>query len=364
MECRATPLQALARLSGRPTSSDLRAACPSAPPRRGPRSRTAPISNRPESARFRGGARGSRYERACGANEVQDKSPSSSRPAAKRQRRQSNRGGPPVPERSADALGVEAIDLSHRLAVRGGVGRQAGQSRTGLDPLQFAKTGAEAGQFAAAELRASDEADARRVHRLAVAVHLVVQVRAGRQAGRADIADHLSAPHPRAVRYCDPAHVRVAGGKPPSMREPHVIAMPAVASGKLHRAVADSIDRGAVAGLEIEARVHAPIAENRVPAHPVAGGDTARNRSHQALALLGDAGGFVELAILAPAEHLLARLPVAQDCGIDELAGLDLTGRRALVFNHQVELVGAGNPPVEVDFAAERAQVLLHGAGG
>src|SRR5690606_9904606 len=155
-----------------------------------------------------------------------------------------------------------------------------------------------------------------------------------------------------------------AGGKPPSMREPHVIAMPAVASGKLHRAVADSIDRGAVAGLEIEARVHAPIAENRVPAHPVAGGDTARNRSYQAHALLGDAGGFVELAILAPAEHLLARLPVAQDCGIDELAGLDLTGRRALVFNHQVELVGAGNPPVEVDFAAERAQVLLHGAGG
>src|SRR5690606_2898134 len=176
--------------------------------------------------------------------------------------------------------------------------------------------------------------------------------------------DHLSTPHARAVRYCDPAHVRVAGGKPPSMREPHVIAMPAVASGKLPRAVADSIDRGAVAGLHREARVRPPTAYSPVPATPVAGGDTARNRSHQALALLGDAGGFVELAILAPAEHLLARLPVAQDCGIDELAGLDLTGRRALVFNHQVELVGAGNPPVEVDFAAERAQVLLHGAGG
>src|SRR3546814_2962628 len=49
--------------------------------------------------------------------------------------------------------------------------------------------------------------------RSSVAVKLVMQVRAGRHAGRSDIADDLALLDPLPCRHLEPAHMRIGGGK-------------------------------------------------------------------------------------------------------------------------------------------------------
>src|SRR3546814_10006361 len=69
--------------------------------------------------------------------------------------------------------------------------RDRGQCGAGGDRGQFADARAEGGERLALEQRAGDEGHRRGVHRAAVAIQLEMEVRAGREAGRADIADHL-----------------------------------------------------------------------------------------------------------------------------------------------------------------------------
>src|SRR5689334_17796749 len=116
-------------------------------------------------------------------------------------------------------------------------------------------------------------------------------MRAGRQAGRADIADHLALADMLAGRNRDPAHMRIAGAHVAAVAELDEIAMPAVPPGEVHHAVGDRIDRRAIAGAKIDALVEAVIAEQRVKAHAEAGGLIACDRTRQARALLADAGG-------------------------------------------------------------------------
>ena len=61
----------------------------------------------------------------------------------------------------------------------------------------------------------------------AAAQHFVVQVRAGRAAGRADIADHLALPHARAGAHAarETRHVRVGGLVAVGVTDAHVIAV-------------------------------------------------------------------------------------------------------------------------------------------
>src|SRR5690606_8422566 len=139
----------------------------------------------------------------------------------------------------ADALRREALDLAHRLLGPGPRGSERRQRGARLDLLQLRQAGAEIGQLAPRKLGARDELDARRVHRLSVAIHLVMEMRTRREAGRADVADHLPAPHAAAARDRDAAHMRITRGEPAAMRKLDVVAMPAVTAGVLHGAVAD-----------------------------------------------------------------------------------------------------------------------------
>src|SRR5690606_34680517 len=170
--------------------------------------------------------------------------------------------------------------------------------------------------------------------------------------------------HAGAVVDRDPAHVRVARGEPAAVRELDVIAVTAVAAGELDRAVGDRVDRRAVPRAEVETGVHPPIAEDRVAAPAVARGDAAGAPREQAGARLVDARRRVEAAVGAPAHQLLARLSVTQETGVEQLPGLDFAGRGALVFDDQIEFVAGRDGAIEIDFGAQRAQVLLHRAGG
>ena len=76
-----------------------------------------------------------------------------------------------------------------------GSGASVASAAPGSTLCSSARRARKSGQLLPGELRAQHELHARRVHRRAVAVHLVVQVRAGREAGRADVADHLAAAH-------------------------------------------------------------------------------------------------------------------------------------------------------------------------
>src|SRR5690606_22164342 len=126
-----------------------------------------------------------------------------------------------------------------------------------------------------------------------------------------------------------------------AMRELHVVAVPAMTPGELHHAIGDCHDRRPVSGLEIQARVQALVAEDRMTALAVARSDAPRHRREQPFALLADARRLVEAPVVAPAHQLLARLAVAQQPGVEQLAGLYFAGGGALVFDDQVEFVAA-----------------------
>src|SRR5262249_30042571 len=69
----------------------------------------------------------------------------------------------------------------------------------------------EIGEVAAAQLLDGGELHRGRVDRLAVTEYLIVKMRAGREAGRADIADQLALTNTLAGPGDDPAHMRIAG---------------------------------------------------------------------------------------------------------------------------------------------------------
>src|SRR5690606_18141634 len=123
-----------------------------------------------------------------------------------------------------------------------------------------------------------------------------MEVRPGRQAGRADIADHLPARDALARAHRDAAHMPIAGAGAAAMVELDVIAEAAGAAGDRHHAVADRMDGRAIAAAEIDAAVHAAIAEDRMAPHPEGRGHAAVRRAHHAAAPFADARRLEPLA--------------------------------------------------------------------
>src|SRR3546814_3666823 len=78
---------------------------------------------------------------------------------------------------------------------------------------------------------------------MAVAIDLEMQVRAGGEAGRADIADPLAAADVLAAAHRDAAHMAIAGAEPAAVAELHIIAEAAGAAGHRHRAGGRGMDR-------------------------------------------------------------------------------------------------------------------------
>src|SRR3546814_4723508 len=68
-------------------------------------------------------------------------------------------------------------------------------------------------QIPSGKLRAAGELDRARIDGASVAVKLVMQVRAGRHAGRSDIADDLALLDPLPCRHLEPAHMRIGGDR-------------------------------------------------------------------------------------------------------------------------------------------------------
>src|SRR3546814_18501867 len=78
---------------------------------------------------------------------------------------------------------------------------------------------------------------------MAVAIDLEMQVRAGGEAGRADIADHLAAADVLAAAHRAAAHMAIAGAEPAAVAALHIIAEAAGAAGPRHRAVGRGMGR-------------------------------------------------------------------------------------------------------------------------
>src|SRR5215216_4932141 len=74
---------------------------------------------------------------------------------------------------------------------------------------QTAEAGAEGGEVGARNLGAAGEGLAERIDRDAIAMDLEMEMRTGREAGRADIADHRAPVDGRAGANRNPAHMAV-----------------------------------------------------------------------------------------------------------------------------------------------------------
>src|SRR5690606_32830311 len=110
---------------------------------------------------------------------------------------------------------------------------------------------------------------------LAVAPQLIVQVRAGRGAGRADIGDHLALADALAGPQAagEPRQVSIAGLPAAGVTDADPVAIAAPATGLDDHAVGGGEHRGAARRGEVGALVHAAIAGNRVAADAVVGAD-------------------------------------------------------------------------------------------
>ena len=100
-----------------------------------------------------------------------------------------------------------------------------------------------------------------------------MQVRAGRQPGRSDVADHLplAHAHPRLDAAREAGHVAVGGFVAVGVAQLHVFAVAGFPAGLFHDAVARRVDRRAVGRRPIDAGVHFQITEDRVLAETEAG---------------------------------------------------------------------------------------------
>src|SRR3546814_19171459 len=92
-----------------------------------------------------------------------------------------------------------------------------------------------------------------------------------------------------AALHRDAAHMAIAGAKAAAVIELHIIAEAAGAAGHRHRAVGRGVDRRAIAAREIDAGVHARIAENRMAPPPIARRNAPARRAHHTAAPFADA---------------------------------------------------------------------------
>src|SRR5690606_28729973 len=140
-----------------------------------------------------------------------------------------------------------------------------------------------------------------RIDRVAGDADFVVQVRAGRAAGRADVTDQLALGDllPRRDRIA--RQVRITGLDLPAMLDLDIVAVAAEALGLRDDAVGRGVNRGAGRLREVDALVVAAAAEHRMRAHAVVAGQVGRverhprgNRNRSDRSLGGNGAGSVD----------------------------------------------------------------------
>src|SRR5438309_7314803 len=139
----------------------------------------------------------------------------------------------------------------------------------------MAITGREARRGAAASHRPELHAGAEeflRIDGVAVDAGLVVQMRAGRAAGGADLADHLAGPHALADGDVDRREMAVAGDETVTVVDLDHLAIAALPTRDRDLAVSSDAHRVADRRLQIEAGMHGGRLDERVHAHAEARG--------------------------------------------------------------------------------------------
>src|SRR5690606_28125024 len=190
----------------------------------------------------------------------------------------------------------------------------------------------------------------------AVDAEYVVQVRAGGQAGAADVADHRALLEPRAgLVLAEARHVRIEGGVALAVVEHHGAAVAALPAHERHARVAGGHDRGAVSGAVVHALVGAGAAQDRVLARAAEAGGDPRIRNRHA-----DEGLFQRTAVGVVVTHGAVALEAEAGVGLaagGEARGLDRAAADALALApglvvddaEAVAFLGAG----EVDVVLE-----------
>ena len=112
--------------------------------------------------------------------------------------------------------------------------------------------------------------DGQRVDEARIDQHLVMKMRAGDDAGCADIADNFSLPHLHSGRdaFAEAEHVGVGGVVAVGMSDADVVAVLAFAPSLLDHARACREDRRARRRRPVDAGVHAPLVEQRRKGKP------------------------------------------------------------------------------------------------
>src|SRR4051812_8765461 len=112
--------------------------------------------------------------------------------------------------------------------------------------------------------RSADEPYRQRVDRLPALTDFEMEVRAGREAARADIADQLPSANKAAWLRDNFAHVAVDAGDAPAVGDLDLAAVAAAPAGTDHPAVARGNDRSSPAGADVDTGVEASEVQNRV----------------------------------------------------------------------------------------------------
>src|SRR5947209_5057671 len=172
--------------------------------------------------------------------------------------------------------------------------RRLGDMRRVLELVGVvARQSLEALQVLAAKSGAQCELLGQRIDRLVAAVELVVQMRPGRHAGRADKADHLALAHrhARLDARTETRQVAIASADLRRVLQSNVEAVAAIGPGHLHLARAGGKHRRSGWRAEVDTRVHRAVAQDRMLAHAEARGDVrgvhrrAQEGAHYTLAL-------------------------------------------------------------------------------
>src|SRR5262249_8504485 len=118
------------------------------------------------------------------------------------------------------------------------------------------------------ERAAARQFDADGVDEAAVDEDFVVDVRAGRLAGRADEADHLALPHLLAGLHAlgEGRHVAIGGLVAVVVLDADILAVAARRPGLLDHALAGGEDRRTVGGRPVDTGVHPHITQDRMAA--------------------------------------------------------------------------------------------------
>src|SRR4030095_15990893 len=228
------------------------------------------------------------------------------------------------------------------------------------DRHQLAQSRLEPRQLLAGEQCLAGEADAHRIDRHAAPIDFIVEVRPGRHARRADIADQLALVYETARRDDDPAHMAVTGPHPGSMRQPDLLAITAGPAGPDHLPVGSSYDRSTIMGAEIDAAVHPREVQDRVEANAKAGRYRRSDRpSHRRDLLTGTISvDPVGAAGEGPFHQADGGRPGPVDRSIEQRAFLAFSSGGAAIGDDQVEPVIRTDLRTHIDLRRQGAKIF------